>query len=42
MKDPVLVRSMVGVLSGTLKQAVRRKEMVKVGYPERKVAWRLA
>ncbi len=41
-EDPVLVRSMVGVLSGTLKQAVRRKEMVKVDYPERKVAWRLA
>lgn len=38
--DPVLVRAMVGLLSNTLKKAVRRKEMTKGG-EARKPVWQL-
>ena len=38
-EDPVLLRAMVGLLSNTLKKAVRRGVVAKVG-GGRKVAWR--
>lgn len=41
-EDPVLLRAMVGLLSNTLKKAVRRGELVKVGDDGRKAAWRLS
>ena len=40
-EDPVLLRAMVGLLSNTLKKAVRRGVVAKVG-DGRKVAWRIA
>ena len=39
--DPVLLRAMVGLLSNTLKKAVRRGDLVKVGEDGRKVVWRV-
>lgn len=38
--DPVLLRAMVGLLSNTLKKAVRRGEMIKVVEDGRKAVWR--
>lgn len=41
-EDPVLVRAMVGLISNTLKKAVRRRELVCVQLGQRTVKWRLA
>lgn len=38
-EDPVLVRAMVGVLSNTLKKAVRRGELAKSSDNQRLAAW---
>ena len=39
--DPVLVRAMVGVLSNTLKKAVRRGELARAESDRREAAWAL-
>ena len=38
-EDPVLVRAMVGVLSNTLKKAVRRREVVTLKQDGRSTRW---
>jgi hypothetical protein len=41
-EDPVLVRAMTGLLSNTLKKAVRRSEVARIGANEdRKALWSL-
>ena len=40
--NPVLLQAMVGVLSNTLKKAVQRREVVKVGEDGRKATWQTA
>ena len=38
--EPVLVRAMVGVLSNTLKKAVRREELARGKNDRRETVWR--
>ena len=40
-EDPVLVRAVVGVLSNTLKKAVRRGEPTRVESDRREAVWRV-